>query len=396
MPDSTPHPDSDERVIAVLGAGQLGRMLALAGVPLGLRFRFLDPDAHAPASAVGELIQAPYDDRVALAALIDGAEAVTFEFENVPARVLGFIAEQVEDHGAMPPAPPARALATAQDRLEEKNLFRRLDIPTPRFRPVNSREDLDDAIADLGTPIVVKTRRGGYDGKGQFVLREPNQTDDCWNSLAHASARGGLIAEAFVPFVRELSIIATRDRTGDLRCYPLVENHHAGGILRRSIAPAPGITPDHQRRAETHARRLMEAIDYVGTIALELFEVQDSGEQWIIANEFAPRVHNSGHWTIEGSRTSQFENHIRAIVGLPLGSTEMKPGVERAVMLNLIGAAPSPEHVLSVAPEAHPHLYGKAPRPGRKLGHITLLNPDDETVTHLESLAPAFNAGAMV
>lgn len=396
MPDSTPHPDSAERVVAVLGAGQLGRMLALAGVPLGLRFRFLDPDPHAPAGAVGELIQAQYDDRASLTALIDGAEAITFEFENVPAHVLGFIAEQVADHGAQPPAPPAIALATAQDRLEEKNLFRRLNIPTPRFRSVASREDLEHAIAELGTPLVVKTRRGGYDGKGQFVLREPNQAADCWDMLGDAAASVGLIAEAFVPFKRELSIIATRDRTGDVRCYPLVENQHAGGILRRSIAPAPHVGPDLQLRAETHIRRLMGALEYVGTVALELFEVKDSGEHWIIANEFAPRVHNSGHWTIEASCTSQFENHIRAIIGLPLGSTRMKPGVERAVMLNLIGDAPSPESVLSTAPDAHPHLYGKASRPGRKLGHITLLNPDDQTVERLEALAHAARTGALV
>lgn len=396
MPDSTPQPGSGDRVVAILGAGQLGRMLALSGVPLGVRFRFLDPESHAPAGAVGELIQAPYDDRTALAALIDGTEAVTFEFENVPARVLEFIGEQVRDHGGQPPAPPADALATAQDRLEEKTLFRRLNIPTPRFAKVGSREDLEGAISELGTPLVVKTRRGGYDGKGQFVLRDANQAGDCWELLGPAVARGGLIAEAFVPFVRELSIIATRARTGDIRCYPLVENRHAGGILQRSVAPAPGIGADLQTRAETHVRRLMEALDYVGTIALELFEVKDSGEGWIIANEFAPRVHNSGHWTIEGSRTSQFENHIRAILGLPLGPTDMKPGVDRAVMLNLVGAAPSSEQILAIAPDAHPHLYGKAPRPGRKVGHITLLDPEEETVTHLESLVPAAGAGAVV
>ena len=370
----------------MLGAGQLGRMLAIAGVPLGMRFRFLDPDPHAPAGAVGELIQAPYDDPTALLALVDGADAVTFEFENVPARVLSLIDKQIEDHGALPPAPPAPALATAQDRLEEKRLFQRLDIPTPAFAPIESRDDLDRAIADHGTPLVIKTRRGGYDGKGQFVLRDAAQIDDCWQALGDAAAGVGLIAEAFVPFVRELSIIATRSRSGDLRCYPVVQNEHADGILRKSVAPAPGVGPDLQQRAESHVRALMDALGYVGTVALELFEVEEGGDRSIVANEFAPRVHNSGHWTIEGSVTSQFENHVRAIVGLPLGSTAMKPGVRRAVMLNLIGESPGAEQILSEAPEAHPHFYGKAARPGRKIGHVTLLDPADETVGGLESL----------
>lgn len=378
-----------EQIVAVLGAGQLGRMLALAGVPLGFSFRFLDPEAHPPAGAVGEHIRAAYDDTDALTALIDGALAVSFEFENVPASVLNFIADRLRARSALPPAPPAKALAVTQDRLEEKRLFRTLNIPTPRFMPVDSRADLDRAGADLGFPLVIKTRRGGYDGKGQFVLREPSQTDACWSELGAAceSDRGGLIAESLVPFIRELSLVAARSRDGSTACYPLIENHHSGGILRKSIAPAPGVSPDLQLRAETHARNLLDALDYVGVLTLELFEVRDSGEEWLIANELAPRVHNSAHWTIEAAATSQFENHIRAITGLPLGPTAMKPAVERAFMFNLIGHAPTAGEILSAVPSAHPHLYAKAPRPGRKLGHITILNPTDGDLRTLESLS---------
>jgi len=190
-----------------------------------------------------------------------------------------------------------------------------------------------------------------------------------------------------VRFVRELSIVAARSRDGSTACYPLIENHHRAGILRKSIAPAPHITADHQRRAETHARNLLDALDYVGVLTLELFEVRDSGEAWLIANELAPRVHNSAHWTIEGCVTSQFENHIRAITGLPLGSTALRPGVQSAVMFNLIGEAPTAAETLAAVPAAHPHLYAKSPRPGRKLGHITILNPTVAELDTLESLA---------
>ncbi|MFU8829781.1 MAG: 5-(carboxyamino)imidazole ribonucleotide synthase [Phycisphaerales bacterium] len=380
MPDAAPN-----QIIAVLGAGQLGRMLALAGVPLGMRFRFLDPEANPPASAVGEHIRAPFDDTDALAALIDGADAVSFEFENVPARVLGFITDQAIARGAAPPAPPAEALAVAQDRLREKQLFQELDIPTPKFAPIETRAELDQAITHLGFPLVIKTRCGGYDGKGQFLIREASETHKCWNALGLAceDQQGGLIAEAFVTFQRELSIIAVRARDGSTTCYPLVENHHEGGILRCSIAPAPQITTKLQHEAESFVTRLLNRLEYVGTIALELFAVEDSGGTRLLANEFAPRVHNSAHWTIEASNTSQFENHIRAITGLPLGNTSMKTGITRAVMLNLISTAPALATILAAVPGAHPHLYAKAPRAGRKLGHITLLNPTDDELRTL-------------
>lgn len=372
----------------MLGAGQLGRMLALAGVPLGFAFRFLDPDGHPPASAVGEHIRGDYDDEIALAALIDGAEAVTFEFENVPAHVVGFIADELAQHGALPPAPPAKALAAAQDRFEEKQLFDKLHIPTPRYRRVDDRADLERAVEQLGLPLVVKTRRGGYDGKGQFVVREAEQIEACWSALSGAceADRGGLIAEAFVSFLRELSIVAVRGRDGSTACYPLIENHHAGGILRRSIAPAPKVSQDLQLRAEIHARNLLDELDYIGVMTLELFEVKDSGEDWLIANELAPRVHNSAHLTIEAARTSQFENHVRAIAGLPIGPTGLKPGVDRAIMVNLVGEAPLASEIFEAAAHAHPHFYAKAARPGRKIGHITLLNPTPAEVASIDAL----------
>ena len=315
-------------LVACIGGGQLGRMLGLAGIPLGLNFRFLDPSPDAPAGAVGELLVAAYDDDLALRRLASGADVVTYEFENVPAaaaRGVGTI-------------PDARALAPTQDRLEEKELFRRLGIPTPEFR-----------FPPL--PALAKTRRLGYDGKGQRLL---SSLEDLGEDE---------IAEEVVRFRRELSIIAVRSRTGETAFYPLVENVHRDGILRLSRAPAAD-APDAEAR--DYASRLLDALGYVGVLALELFELEDGR---LLANEVAPRVHNSGHWTIEGARTSQFENHLRAILGLPLGSTDTP---EPVAMVNLIGELPPLERLLRI-PGAHVHLYGKAPREGRKLGHVTLV-----------------------
>jgi 5-(carboxyamino)imidazole ribonucleotide synthase len=317
-------------IVGVIGGGQLGRMLALAGIPLGLSFRFLDPSPDAPAAEVGELLVGDYDDPELLDRLADGAAAVTYEFENVPvaaARRAGAI-----------PAPAA--LEASQDRLVEKQLFRRLGIPTPK---------LDDEVDEF--PAILKTRRLGYDGKGQRQVETWEGPD------------AGHVLEERVPFDRELSLLAVRGAEGDTRFYPLVENVHEHGILRTSRVPAIHAP---QADAEAYATRLLDELGYVGVLALELFDVGGS----LLANEFAPRVHNTGHWTIEGARTSQFENHLRAVLGLPLGSTESRP----AAMFNLIGSAPPPADVLAV-PGAHLHLYGKEPRPGRKLGHITLVEP---------------------
>jgi len=358
-------PATPPRKIGVLGAGQLGRMLALAGYPLGLEFRFLDPAPDSPSRHLGEFVNARYDDEAALARFVDGVDLVTFEFENVPAHVLAFL----EDH--VPTAPGREALATGQDRLAEKTLFRELGIETPPFATVDSRADLEEAVARIGLPAVLKTRRLGYDGKGQFVLRSAADLDEAWKALGGVP----LILEGFVAFDRELSIIAVRGRNGETAFYPLTENHHEGGILRLSLAPAPRLDPALQATAEEYARRVLDRLGYVGVLAIELF--QRGGD--LLANELAPRVHNSGHWTIEGAETSQFENHLRAICGLPLGQTTPRG---YSAMLNLIGTTPNPAKVLAV-PNAHLHLYGKAPRPGRKLGHVTVRADNEDELERM-------------
>jgi 5-(carboxyamino)imidazole ribonucleotide synthase len=318
-------------VVGIIGGGQLGRMLALAGIPLGLAFRFLDPAPDAPAGEVGELLVGAYDDPELLDRLADGADVVGYEFENVPV-------EAARRVGAVP---EAAALEAAQDRLVEKHLFRRLGIPTVR---------IDDEVERF--PALLKTRRLGYDGKGQQLV-----------STHVAGTVPEHVLEERVDFSRELSLLAVRGRDGETRFWPLVENVHEGGILRTSRAPAADAP---QEEAEEYATRLLDELGYVGVLALELFEI-DGG---LLANEFAPRVHNTGHWTIEGAVTSQFENHLRAILGLPLGPTDARP----SFMANLIGSAPAPAELLQL-PGAHLHLYGKEPRPGRKLGHVTLVEP---------------------
>jgi 5-(carboxyamino)imidazole ribonucleotide synthase len=334
-------------------------MLALAGIPLGLDFRFLDPAPDAAAGEVGRLVVGALDDEAALAHVTDGAAVVTFEWEGVPAAGARFVAAE----GA-PVLPPPIALDVAQDRLREKELCRRLGIGTPAFAPVDDRAELDRAVKEIGTPSVLKTRRGGYDGKGQAVLREPPDVERAWSELSGVP----LILEAYVPFDRELSVLAVRGRDGATACWPLVENHLAGGILRRSLAPAPGVHAHTERAGEHLAGTLLDELEYVGVLAVELFDVR--GE--LLVNELAPRVHNSGHWTIEGAVTSQFENHLRAILGWPLGATE---AVGANAMVNCIGALPDPADVLSI-PGAHFHRYGKTPRPGRKVGHVTVTAAD--------------------
>jgi 5-(carboxyamino)imidazole ribonucleotide synthase len=333
--------------VGCIGGGQLGRMLALAGVPLGLSFRFLDPSADACAAEVGELVVAPYDDPDGLDRLADGAAVVTYEFENVPV----VAAERV---GAIP---GGRSLEEGQDRLREKELFRSLGIPTARF----------GTLADAGFPALVKTRRLGYDGKGQ-------------RRVSDAGARIGEdeLAEEFVAFDRELSIVGVRAGDGEMQFWPVGENVHREGILRVTRAPA-GDAP--QREAEAIGAAVMEELGHVGVLAVELFDVGGR----LLANELAPRVHNTAHWTIDGSETSQFENHLRAILGLPLGATRARAP---SVMVNLIGAVPPLDDLLAL-PGAHVHLYGKEPRAGRKVGHVTLVDPDDETVERLVGLADA-------
>jgi 5-(carboxyamino)imidazole ribonucleotide synthase len=341
--------------IGLLGGGQLARMLALAGIPMDLSFRILDPAADACARGLGDFIQAPFDDPEALRRLADGCDCVGFEFENVPAGAF----EALGLYAPLRPAP--HTLAQAQDRLAEKRLFEELGIPVAPWRAVSSPADLRAAAVEIGLPAVLKTRRQGYDGKGQRVLRDPAYLDGAWEGLGRVPCT----LEGLVPFEREVSLVAVRGLDGARRFYPLSENSHREGILHLSRARP---NDPRQGEAEAYMARLLEALDYVGVLALEFFE--QGGR--LLANEFAPRVHNSGHWTIEGAATSQFENHLRAITGLPLGDTSARGA---AAMVNLVGKATPRDSILAL-PGAHLHLYGKAPRPGRKLGHVTLVTQD--------------------
>jgi 5-(carboxyamino)imidazole ribonucleotide synthase len=343
--------------VGILGGGQLARMLALSGAPLGLRFLVMDSVADACAAQFSPMVLGDYRDKAALGEFASRIDVATFDFENVPAESARWLAERV------PVFPSPRALATAQDRLVEKTLFRELGIPVPEFAPIATRADLDAAIARIGAPCIVKTRRLGYDGKGQFRIKAATDAGAAWQALGAQAESVGLILEAFVPFERELSVVAVRGRDGDFRTWPLTENWHVDGVLSASLAPA-AVDEALARTAVEHARKLAEALDYVGVFALELF----CKDGVLMANELAPRVHNSGHWTIEGSETSQFENHLRAVLGFPLGSTRM---LGQACMLNWIGAMPDPVAVLG-EPGGHWHDYGKAPRAGRKVGHATL------------------------
>jgi len=358
--------------IGILGGGQLGYMLALAGYPLGLHFRFLDPSPEAPVGRIATRITAQFTDRSALKKFAAGLELVTYEFENVPVETARFLAERV------PVLPPPAALEAAQDRLNEKRLFQRLGIATTEFAAVAGREALEGAVQQIGLPAILKTCRMGYDGKGQWILRSAEDINRARSELPAATAPGAgkrrgaeasqpstpFLLERLVPFTRELSVLAVRGRTGETAFYPLVENHHRGGILRLSLAPAPQLDRAIQHAAEDAARRVFDALQYVGVLAIEFFE----HEGCLLANEMAPRVHNSGHWTIEGAVTSQFENHLRAVVGLPLGSTH---AIGCSAMLNLISEVPDSAEVLAVR-DAHLHLYSKSARAGRKLGHVTL------------------------
>lgn len=344
-------------MIGVLGAGQLGRMLALAGYPLGLRFRFLDPAHEAPVKDLAEFLRADFEDEKALQQFASGLNAITYEFENVPVEVARKLSRQT------PVYPPPAALEASQDRLSEKMFFRQLEIPTAPFAPVRTCEELEAALAEMGRPAILKTRRMGYDGKGQWLIREIADVERVWQASANPCSRFGLVLEGFVSFDREVSQIAVRGRDGQMVFYPLVENHHAEGLLRFSLAPAPDSEP-LQELAQSYARRVLQALDYVGVLAIEFFQEGDR----LTANEMAPRVHNSGHWTIEGAETSQFENHLRAVLGWPLGSTAARG---TSAMLNIIGQCPDTETVLAQR-GVHLHLYGKKPRPRRKIGHITV------------------------
>lgn len=350
--------------IGILGGGQLGRMIALAGYPLGFRFCCFDPSAEAVAGHVMPLSVGSFQDITALGKFAEGLDLLTYEFENVPLWAAEFLATQVPMH------PSPLALAMSQDRIEEKTFFQSLGIPTAPFVPISSREEYLQAFEVIGRPAVLKTCRLGYDGKGQFVIKTVEDMDAAWAKLQGVE----LILEGFVPFDREVSILAVRSTTGETKFYPLVQNFHHEGILQKSLAPAPQLTPGLQQLAEKFATRVLDALEYAGVLAIEFFQ---KGEK-LIVNEMAPRVHNSGHWTIEGAATSQFENHVRAITGLPLGSTEVPRPVG---MLNLLGSVPDREWALSTqisGLRTYLHIYGKQALPGRKLGHITMVADSEE------------------
>ena len=346
-------------IVGIVGGGQLARMLALAGQPLNFEFLILDPAPDASAAPLGAHMCGNYNDQALLADLAKRTDVVTYEFENVPQESIEYLSEHATVH------PSHHTLAIARDRMREKTMFRELGIPTPPFAEVNSRSDLENAVTEIGLPAILKTRTLGYDGKGQSVLRSPCDLDIAWKQLGSMP----LILEGFISFNREISVIAVRGLQGEIKFYPVSENIHRDGVLLLSTS-----RPDDpmQPHAQDYAKRLLDSLNYVGVLALELFQVGET----LLANEMAPRVHNSGHWTIEGAETSQFENHLRAILGLPLGATTP---VGYAAMVNFIGTIPKSEQVLAL-PGAHLHNYGKEARPGRKLGHATLRAQNEQAL----------------
>lgn len=337
--------------VGVIGGGQLGQMLAQAGISLGMKFSFLDPAKDACAATLGEHICAAYDDKSALKALAETVDVVTFEFESVPAETVAFLSEFV------PVYPNAESLRIARDRLFEKSLFKDLDIPTPAFANIESQADLEEAVISIGLPAVLKTRTLGYDGKGQKVLKVATDVKGAFAELGNVPC----LLEGFIDFTGEVSLIAVRTKDKQLKFYPLVHNKHYQGVLHLSVA-----SDNHplQKLAEDYVTRVLEHLDYVGVLAFEFFEVEGG----LKANEIAPRVHNSGHWTIEGAVSSQFENHIRAIAGLPLGATAKR---DESAMLNFIGRIPPAEQILRIE-NCHLHDYSKAFKAGRKVGHVTI------------------------
>lgn len=355
--------------IGVIGGGQLGQMLAQAGTSLGMKFSFLDPAKDACAGALGKHICADYDNKEALQQLAKEVDVVTFEFESVPAETVAFLSDFV------PVYPNAESLRIARDRWFEKTLFKSLDIPTPDFANVESQSDLEMAVTKVGLPAVLKTRTLGYDGKGQKVLKNQSDVTNAFAELGNVPC----ILEGFVAFSGEVSLIAVRGKDKVITFYPLVHNEHHQGVLHLSIA-----SEQHpmQLVAEGYVTKVLEKLDYVGVLAFEFFEV----EEGLKANEIAPRVHNSGHWTIEGAVTSQFENHLRAIAGLPLGSAKK---YSESAMINFIGSIPSTKQVLSIE-NCHLHDYSKAFKLGRKVGHATIccktMDELEEKIQEVETL----------
>lgn len=347
--------------IGILGGGQLGRMLAIAAARLGFRCHIYCPEAGSPAFEVAAFATvAAYSDRVALAAFAATVDVVTLEFENVPVEALRFLAT------LKPVAPSAEALEIAQDRFAEKTFANRLGLATAPFAPIDTPAELEAALSRIGCPAILKTRRLGYDGKGQVRINRPDEGAAALASLKGAAA----ILEGFVRFTREVSVIAARTADGRFAPYAVTENEHRHHILDRSVVPAR-IAPGAQDAAIAAARAIGEGLAYVGTFAVEFFVVDEAGGETVVVNEIAPRVHNSGHWTLDAAVTCQFEQHIRAIVGWPLGDPALRGPVE---MINLVGDASENWRELATEPRTKLHLYGKAEsRPGRKMGHANRL-----------------------
>jgi 5-(carboxyamino)imidazole ribonucleotide synthase len=345
--------------IGILGGGQLGRMLAMAAARLGLRCQVFSPDPDSPAfDVVLNATCAEYADVGALELFANDVDVITYEFENVPAAAAMILAAR------RPVLPDRKILETTQDRLAEKDFVKRLGIGTADYADVPSAAALRDAIARIGLPAVIKTRRFGYDGKGQAIIRHPDDADSIWQELGTKSA----ILEAFVPFICEISVVAARSASGEVECFDVTQNEHRDHILKTSRVPAD-IPESVAEEARSIAEKIAGALGYVGVLAVEMFVVQVDGEPRLLVNEIAPRVHNSGHWTLDGASISQFEQHIRAIAGWPLGKPVRHGPV---TMTNLIGDEIKDYEKWLRVPGATVHLYGKgAPRPGRKMGHVT-------------------------
>ena len=364
--------------VAILGGGQLARMLALAGHPLGIRCRVLDPAQDCPAQGVAEVITADWLDAGALDRLAEGAVVATLEREHLPMRAVHGLAARV------PMRPPPAALEQLQNRADQRRFLARLGLAQPAVALPTNAEEYQRAIADLGLPVIVKTTLGGFDARGQRRVTTPAQAELAWTELS----AGGVVIERLVPFDEELAVLAVRSGSGQIAFWPLVSTHQVDGMLALAMPHPQGYR--WQAAAEDIARRIAEALEYVGVICVELFRVGDQ----LLVNEVAPRVHNSGHWTIEGAACSQFENHLRAILGLPLGSTALRGA---SAIINLIGTLPSPSAVLAI-PGVHWHDYGKPPRPRRKIGHLTITAADalqlDERLGCLRDLGITIPDGA--
>jgi len=356
--------------IGVLGSGQLGRMLALSAYPLGHEMCFLASSAEDPSSLLGNIFIQNGSQEI-IEDFANNSDVVTYESENTAISIVKEISQKTTVF------PSAKSLYTTQHRGREKSLFDKLNIPCAPYQMVNNLSELKIAVENIGLPAILKTATDGYDGKGQFLIQSDSQLDQAWKSMSGVES----ILEGFVNFKRELSLVAVRGVDNSHEYYPLVENSHHNGILRLTIAPAQNISPKLQQQAESYMRSLLDEMNHVGVLTIELFETDNN----LVVNEMAPRVHNSGHWTIEGARTSQFENHIRAITETPLGDTSCTH--KYSAMINIIGEQGPIDKALTLK-NAHLHLYNKTEREGRKLGHITITaNTVDDLNTSLETLS---------